>query len=51
MSGGLAIQLNKNAASRKVLEKFGIHIDHKSSVKQPKTNIVYESHVYRLHVD
>lgn len=41
----------ENAASGKVLEKCGMHIDHKSSFKQPKTNIVYESHVYKLHVD
>lgn len=41
----------ENAASGKVLEKCGPHIDHKSSFKQPRTNIVYESHVYRLHVD
>ena len=41
----------ENAASGKVLEKCGMHIDHKSSFKKPKTNIVYESHVYRLHVE
>lgn len=41
----------ENIASGKVLEKCGMHIDHKSSFKQPKTNIVYESHVYKLHLD
>ncbi len=41
----------ENSASGRVLEKCGMHIDHKSSFKQPKTNIVYESHVYKLHID
>jgi ribosomal-protein-alanine N-acetyltransferase len=41
----------ENFASGKVLEKCGMHIDHKSSFKQPKANIVYESHVYKLHLD
>lgn len=41
----------ENAASGKVLEKCGMHLDHKSSFKQPKLNIVYESNVYKLHID
>ncbi len=41
----------ENSASGKVLEKIGMQVDHKSSFKQPKTNVVYESHIYRLHVD
>ncbi|MGG7057838.1 GNAT family N-acetyltransferase [Clostridium nigeriense] len=41
----------ENAASGRVLEKCGMHIDHKSSFKQPKINIIYESHVYKLHID
>lgn len=41
----------ENTASGNVLRKCGMHIDHKSSFKQPKTNIVYESHVYKLHID
>jgi len=39
----------ESSASGKVLEKCGMYIDHKSSFKQPKTNIVYESYVYKLH--
>ncbi len=45
---GCAIE---NTASGRILEKCGMHVDHKSSFKQLKTNIIYESHVYRLHVD
>jgi len=41
----------ENIASWKVMEKCGMNIDHKSTLKQPKTNIVYESYVYRLHLD
>lgn len=41
----------ENVASGKVLEKCGMHKDHISSFKQPKLNIVYESQVYKLHVD
>lgn len=41
----------ENVASGKVLEKCGMHIASKSSFKQPKTNITYESHVYKLHID
>lgn len=41
----------ENIASGKVLEKCGMYKDHKSSFKQPKINIVYESQVYKLHVD
>lgn len=41
----------ENTASGNVLRKCGMHIDHKGSFKQPKTNIVYESHVYKLHID
>lgn len=41
----------ENTGSGKVLEKSGMHKDHKSSFKQPKLNIVYESQVYKLHLD
>lgn len=41
----------ENAASGRVLEKCGMHIDHESSFKNSKTNIVYQSHVYKLHLD
>lgn len=40
----------ENDASGKVLRKCGMHLDHKSSFKQPKANIVYESDVYKLHL-
>lgn len=41
----------ENGASGRVMEKCGMHIDHTSSFKQPEKNIVYESHVYTLHID
>lgn len=41
----------ENIASGKVLEKCGLTKGHISSFKQPKLNIVYESQVYKLHVD
>lgn len=41
----------ENSASSKVLEKCGMTLDCKSSFKQPKSNIVYESYVYKLHKD
>lgn len=41
----------ENTASGRVLEKCGMHKDHKSSFKNPKLNIVYESQVYKLHLD
>lgn len=41
----------ENSASGRVLEKAGMHLDHESSFKQPKMNIVYKSHVYKLHIN
>ena len=41
----------ENPASGRVMEKAGMHKDHKSSLKQPKLDIVYESQVYKLHID
>lgn len=41
----------ENTGSGKVLEKSGMHKDHKSNFKNPKTNIVYESQVYKLNVE
>lgn len=41
----------KNVASGRVMEKAGMQKDHKSSFKQSKLNIVYESQVYKLHMD
>ena len=41
----------ENIASGKVLEKSGMHFDHKSSFTQHGTNIVFESNVYKLHID
>ena len=41
----------ENTGSWKVMEKCGMKIDRKSTIKQPKTNTVYESYVYRLHLD
>lgn len=41
----------ENFASSKVLEKCGMSLDHKSSFRQPKSNIVHESYVYKLHKD
>lgn len=41
----------ENFASGRVLEKSGMHKDHKSSFKQPKLDIIYETQVYKLHVD
>lgn len=40
----------ENVASSRVLEKCGMHVDHKSSFKQPKLNKVYESNIYKLHI-
>ena len=44
---GCAIE---NSASGKVLKKCGMQIDGKSSFKQPKLNVVYEEHIYKLHI-
>jgi len=41
----------ENTASAKVMEKCGMKLSHKSSFKQPKANIVYESSVYKLHIN
>ncbi|MBU5424961.1 GNAT family N-acetyltransferase [Tissierella pigra] len=41
----------ENTASGKVMEKCGMYIDHKGSFRQPKLDIVYESNVYKLHID
>ena len=41
----------ENTASGRVLEKCGMHKNHKSTFKQPKLNIVYESQVYKLHLN
>jgi ribosomal-protein-alanine N-acetyltransferase len=41
----------ENTASAKVMEKCGMKFSHKSSFKQPIANIVYESSVYKLHID
>ena len=41
----------ENVASGRVMEKCGMHIDHTSSFKQPKENIVYESYVYTVHIE
>ncbi len=41
----------ENTASAKVMEKCGMKLNHKSSFKQPKANIIYESSVYTLHID
>lgn len=41
----------ENPGSGRVMEKSGMHKDHKSSFKQPKLDIIYESQVYKLHID
>jgi len=41
----------ENIASAKVLEKCGMYLDHKSTFRQPKLNVVYESYVYKLHLN
>lgn len=41
----------ENTASGRVLEKCGMIMDHESSFKNKKTNMVYESHVYKLHLE
>lgn len=41
----------ENPASGRVMEKAGMYKDHKSSFKQPKLNIIYESQVYKLHIN
>ncbi len=41
----------ENIASGKVLEKSGMYFDHKSSFTQQGTNIIFESNVYKLHID
>lgn len=41
----------ENSASSKVLEKCGMSLDHKSSFRQLKSNVVYEAYVYKLHKD
>lgn len=40
----------ENLASGRVLEKCGMNLDHKSTFKQPKLNVVYDSDVYKLHI-
>ena len=40
----------ENLASGNVLEKCGMHLEGKSTFKQPKLNIIYESNVYKLHI-
>ncbi|MCM1991406.1 GNAT family N-acetyltransferase [Oceanirhabdus seepicola] len=45
---GCAIE---NTASGRVLEKCGMQLDGKGSFKQPKLNVVYEEHIYKLHID
>ena len=41
----------ENAASGRVMEKCGLHIDHESSFKKKGTGIVYPSHIYKLHLE
>lgn len=41
----------ENIASNKVLEKSGMYFDHKGSFVQQGTNIIFESNVYKLHID
>ncbi len=40
-----------NAASGQVMRKCGMHFDHESSFKKCKTDIVYASHIYKMHLD
>lgn len=41
----------ENTGSGRVMEKCGMHIDHTTTFKQPKSNIVYQSYVYKLHMN
>ncbi|WBW94864.1 GNAT family N-acetyltransferase [Oceanirhabdus sp. W0125-5] len=41
----------ENSASGRVLQKCGFNLDSISTFKQSKTNKIFESHVYKLHVD
>ena len=41
----------ENSASRRVMEKCGMHLDHESSFKKNGTDIVYTSCIYKMHLD
>lgn len=41
----------ENIASRRVMEKCGMHLDHESSFAKKGTDIVYPSSIYKMHLD
>ena len=41
----------ENFASRRVMQKCGMHLDHESSFKKGGTDIIYPSSIYKMNLD
>jgi [ribosomal protein S5]-alanine N-acetyltransferase len=41
----------ENIALGRVMQKCGLHMDHESNFKKRGTDIVYPSHIYKLHLE